>query len=240
VASGDPKFGSFPQTRWSLISRARDASVDQKRRALTELLERYRPAFVRHLVRRRRLPIERAEDLVQGFLTVKVLEKDLIAQASRERGRFRSFMLKSLERYVIDEYRRRDPQATDIDEFRDTEPEDGGADAFDIAWTQQVLAETYVNMLQACEQSGKMHVWHVFEHRVLRPTIDGTEMPSYEQLAECYGFTSPKEAGNLFITARRMFERELRAAIEAYTGEQDVDQEIGDLITILSRQGSAM
>ncbi len=240
MASGDPQFGSFPATRWSLISRARDASLADKQRALSELLERYRPAFVRHLVRRRRLPIERAEDMVQGFMTVKVLEKDLIAQASRQRGRFRSFMLKSLERYVIDEYRRRDPHTTDVDAFRDTEPDDDAADAFDIAWAQQALAETYVNMLQACEQSDKMHVWHVFEHRVLRPTIDGDHVPSYEQLAERYGFASPKEAGNLFVTARRMFERELRAVIEAYAGEEDVDREIGDLIAILSRQGSAM
>jgi DNA-directed RNA polymerase specialized sigma24 family protein len=240
VASGDPQFGSFPATRWSLVSRARDASLADKQRALSELLERYRPAFVRHLVRRRRLPIERAEDLVQGFMTVKVLEKNLIAQASRERGRFRSFMLKSLERYVIDEYRRRDLPTTDVDEFRDTQPDAGGADAFDIAWAQQALAETYVNMLQACEASDKMHVWHVFEHRVLRPTMDGGDVPSYEQLAERYGFTSPTEAGNLFVTARRMFERELRAVIEAYAGEADVDREIGDLIDILSRQGSAV
>ena len=79
-------FRSFPETRWSLVARAGQASLEVKRQALAELLERYRPAFMKFLVLTKRRPMEEAEDLVQGFLTTKVLEKDLIAKAEHAKG----------------------------------------------------------------------------------------------------------------------------------------------------------
>lgn len=49
--------------------------------ALERLLGSYAPAMVGHLVHRKRLPPDRAEDLVQGFIADKVLEKRLVGRA---------------------------------------------------------------------------------------------------------------------------------------------------------------
>ena len=60
-------FGPFPQTQWSLVALA---GGDQGRQsaALEEFLRRYLPALRSHLVHRRRLNRDEAEDLLQAFI----------------------------------------------------------------------------------------------------------------------------------------------------------------------------
>ena len=227
-------FGSFPETRWSLVARAGHASLGVKRQALAELLERYRPAFMRFLVKTKRIDLDRAEDLVQGFLTARVLERNLIARAEQARGRFRAFLVKALQNYAIDELRMHRDAEVDIDEHRDAAPTGEQAVEFDVAWARQVLATAYDVMKAECERSGRTHIWEVFENRVITPTIEATRPPSYDELASRYGFRSPKEAGNIFVSGRRMFERVLRGVIGEYADETEIDREIGDLVEILS------
>jgi hypothetical protein len=55
------------------------------------------------------------------------------------------------------------------------------------------------------------------------PTTDWTQVRRF-------GFGSPAQAGNAFITAERMFIRLLRQVVGEYTGTgADVDEEIRDL-----------
>lgn len=234
----DPQdlFHSFPATHWSLVARAGDASIEVKRRALTELLTRYRPALMTFLVRSKRTDRDLAEDLVQGFLADKVLEKDLIAKAEQARGKFRSFLLKALTHYVIDQFRKRRLPETAVDGHLDAAEAARAADEFNVAWARRVLSETYDTMRTECEASGRLHIWNVFERRIITPTLEHTAPPSYEELTRRYGFRSPKEAGNMFVSARRMFERTLRAVVGEYSrDEAEIDAEIADLIDILSR-----
>lgn len=103
--------GLFNTTQWSLVARAADVDSGVKRQALAELLTQYLPALQCHLVYKMHLSVEQADDAIQAFLVSKVLEKGIIERASRERGRFRNFLLSALERFVKnrvrDEGRRR-------------------------------------------------------------------------------------------------------------------------------------
>jgi RNA polymerase sigma-70 factor (ECF subfamily) len=106
----DGDLKPFPATRWTLVARAGQGSAPVKREALGVLLERYLPALRAYLVARRHLPRERVEDILQGFVSDKILEQDLIAQAQPEKGKFRSLLLVALNRYLVGQIRREKAQ----------------------------------------------------------------------------------------------------------------------------------
>jgi DNA-directed RNA polymerase specialized sigma24 family protein len=97
--AGQPR--QFATTRWSLIlSAANSQSEEQKARdALEELCRIYwRPVFV--FVCRRGYSTEDAQDLTQDFF-LKILEPKWLEQADRNRGRFRTLLLTSLQNFLI-------------------------------------------------------------------------------------------------------------------------------------------
>ena len=75
----------------------RDSSSNT-RAALEELCERYWPPVYAFLRRKGNSRAE-AEDLTQGFF-VHLLDHEVIAAADPDRGRFRSFLLKSVSNFV--------------------------------------------------------------------------------------------------------------------------------------------
>ena len=89
----------FPTTQWSLVDVVRRGDSRATRAALEELLRRYLPALRAHVVRRRHISLDDSDDLIQEFIASKILEKDLLARADRELGRFRSYLLKALDRF---------------------------------------------------------------------------------------------------------------------------------------------
>jgi len=97
--AGEPR--EFVTTRWSLIlSAATFGSEEQKARdALAELCRTYwRPIF--SFVRARGYSVEDAQDLTQDFF-VTILRNKWLQHADRNRGRFRSLLLRSLENFLI-------------------------------------------------------------------------------------------------------------------------------------------
>src|SRR5262249_22513308 len=97
----------FPSTHWSLIGRAGTVDPAVKRQALAELLTRYMPAIKAYLTLKRHIAPDQVEDLFQGFVASKILEQDLIARANPHKGKFRTWLLTALDRYVISEWRHR-------------------------------------------------------------------------------------------------------------------------------------
>lgn len=91
-------MGRFETTRWSLVLRARGEPADA-RKALEALCRTYR-APVLAFVRSRGYGAD-AEDLTQSFFT-RFLERAWHSNADPERGRFRSFLLTALKRFLID------------------------------------------------------------------------------------------------------------------------------------------
>jgi RNA polymerase sigma-70 factor (ECF subfamily) len=92
----------FDTTQWSLV-RAGGESADpaQRREALTALCRIYWPP-VYDYIRYRGNDAESARDLTQGFFA-QLLDKEYVKRADRERGKFRSFLLTCVKRYVADQ-----------------------------------------------------------------------------------------------------------------------------------------
>ena len=92
-------MGRFETTRWSVVLRARGEAGDA-RAALEQLCRTYRPPVLA-FVRFRGYAADAAEDLTQAFFT-RFLERAWYSSADPERGRFRTFLLTALKRFLID------------------------------------------------------------------------------------------------------------------------------------------
>jgi RNA polymerase sigma-70 factor (ECF subfamily) len=237
----------FPTTHWSLIGRASTKDPAIKRRALGDLLSRYMPAIKAYLTVKRHIDSDQVDDLFQGFVSSKILEQDLIARADRQKGKFRTWLLTALDRYVISEWRHQSAAKRGGRGLESVHaPRNQGiaaasaraSDAFDLAWARELLAEVLRRMQAECEESGSPHIWGVFESRILAPTLEGALPSPYDKLVSRFGLASPMQASNALITAKRMFVRLLRVVIGEYEGADDFEAELRDLQQILERAGA--
>jgi hypothetical protein len=69
---------------------------------------------------------------------------------------------------------------------------------------------------------------------VLGPTLDGASPTPYEQLVARFGYTTPDQAANVLTTGKRSFQRALREVVVDYCDENEVDDEIRDLQSIVA------
>lgn len=96
---------SFETTHWSVILLASQRESPQAaQRALTSFCQDYWPPLYAFLRRRGYSPND-AQDLTQGFFA-HLLQQDTLSRASREKGRLRTFLLGSLQRFLANEYER--------------------------------------------------------------------------------------------------------------------------------------
>jgi len=94
--------GEFNTTQWSMVLLAGQTQAPQADAALESLCRTYWSplyAYVRHRGHSR----HDAQDLTQDFFA-RLLGKKYLKLASRERGRFRSFLLKSLKHFLVNEW----------------------------------------------------------------------------------------------------------------------------------------
>jgi RNA polymerase sigma-70 factor (ECF subfamily) len=234
----------FPTTHWSLVARAGQDPAEAKRQALGELLTRYLPALRAHLVYGKRLSPDDADDLLQEFVAGKIIEKELLARADAQRGKFRTFLLTALDRFLIDRFREESARKRSPGEGRLRALGDQGepwqaetpSGAFDLAWARNVIEQTVRLMRTECEASGRQDVWGVFECRLLEPMLNAAEPVEYEELVRRFGLQSPSQASNLLMTAKRTFARALRAVVGEYARESDeIEAEIRELMEVLAR-----
>ena len=245
MASDNPnETGKFAPTRWSLITRLRDLDPEQQREALGALLHDYYAALLAHLVAREGLELHNAEDVLQGFVSDKILANDLLSKVDRSKGRFRSFLLRSLKNYLLDQIKRDSAQkraADNADPLGEYDVQQAGAepasDVFDVAWARAVLERSIRRLREECFENDQQAVWSVFESRLLRPLIDNGPPTTYEDLVEQLGFATPKQAASALITAKRRFNRILKSIVREYVDEDDLEQEIANLRQTLASAG---
>lgn len=95
--------GSFATTQWGMVLAAGTAESPEAAKALSRLCQAYwypLYAYVRH----RGFDEHEAKDLTQGFFEQFLARNDL-AKADPKRGRFRSFLLKSMQHFLANEQR---------------------------------------------------------------------------------------------------------------------------------------
>lgn len=237
----------FPTTRWSLLQAVGNSDDPHARRiALEKIVHRYTPALRAHAIRTGLVRTDDADDLLQNFIADRVLATDLIGRADPSRGRFRNFIRRVLSDYAVEQRRyssakKRSPGHIASLTSKGISPPsttDTADRQFDREWGKQVVSEAIKQMEVECARVEREDLWDVFETRLLRPLFDNSESESYEQLARRINASSASQASNLLVTCKRMFGRVIRDVVSEYLlSEEDVEDEIRDLFSVLSTPG---
>ena len=233
----------YPTTIWSEVDRAGRGEGECALAALENLLKKYYAPLESHLRFKFRADAGVAADWLQEFIRQKVLLGKLLTSASRDRGRFRTYLLNSLDNFVVSQVRRGKAQTrcplggfVAWEEISATEGGilPGAADPCDLEWARIVIDTTLTRMRAECEEKGCIERWGIFCARLVDPILEGAEAERYEDLMGRFGFESPSEASNALMTAKRQFHRLLREVIGEYAGQgSDVEEELRELMRTL-------
>jgi len=238
----------FPPTRWTEIVNLKMSDDDQKAMIANELLKRYwKPVYC--YLRRKGYDNETAKDLTQGFFQEVVLGRGLLEKASQAKGRFRTFLLTAIDRYVIDIRRyettsKRKPDGqlfqlsdAEIANIASTVVDATPEQSFNYAWISDLLDRVLCEVRNEFLNNDKQIHWHVFDERVLQPLGASSEPPSLREICEKYGINDEKKASNMIITVRRQMRKSLRRCLRQFTqSDWQVEQEILEMLELLSKK----
>lgn len=230
----------FPETRWSIIVNAGDLDSPDRGRALESFFSTYLPALKAHLIFRRRIKPDRVDDFLQDFVLKKVLEQNVVSKADSDRGKFRSFILKSLDNFVRDYYRanRMDAQLIELDNEQNQDMEvahpTAEPDVFEIAWARQIFCTAIQRFRDECERQGNDTRWLMFRERMLSPMVSHQPLDDFKQVAQKYNFEGEQQARNAMVSIKRAFDRAMRAVVkECSPDENQLESEMQDVFLIL-------
>jgi len=238
-----PSSGSagFHTTRWSLVAAAAKAPSPEVRAALEELCKTYWYA-VYAFVRRKGKQVDDARDLTQDFFA-RLLEKDYLAAADQERGRFRTFLLTAVSHFLSNERERTGAQKRgggqtvlsldfDLGEERyQHEPADHwtAEKIFDRRWALMLLDQTVKALKEEYAASGK---GSLFEELKVFLTGD-SGAPSYDEVAQRIAMS----AGAVKVAVHRLrqkYRESLRQQIaQTVATEEDIESELQVLLSAL-------
>jgi RNA polymerase sigma-70 factor (ECF subfamily) len=166
TASGDLRQPGFVTTQWSVVLTAGATQTASAQKALGVLCQRYWYPLYAYIRRRGWNPHD-AEDLTQDFFA-RLLRKESLTQVTREGGRFRSFLLKTLNRFLTDQWRHDQTQkrgAGRVISFDGTgaetrfriEPAEAHTPEtlYDRAWALGLLSRTYDRLREEYVEKGK-------------------------------------------------------------------------------------
>jgi DNA-directed RNA polymerase specialized sigma24 family protein len=238
---------AFLTTHWSLIEKAATAEAD-KNAALTDLLlTRYwKPVYC--YLRRRGYNNEDAKDLTQGFFQEVILGRNLINKADQTKGRFRTFLLTALNRYLINVFheqtaKRRIPQSklhsmslVDIAEMPQAVTRLTPEDSFTYVWVSALLEDVLALLKKECEQSSQQLHWQCFHDHTLRPIMDGGAAPTLETLCKTYGISDTTKVSNMILTVRRRLQTLIRQHLRALVmSDEEAEEELREIRQFLPK-----
>ena len=95
----------FPETMWLMVKGAANGSSPQAQQALESLCRAYWEPIYAFIRRSGKTPHD-AEDLTQRFF-MHLLQDNRLQYAQPEKGRFRSFLQRSIKNFLVDDWRRK-------------------------------------------------------------------------------------------------------------------------------------
>lgn len=231
----------FPTTHWSLLARATLSGETEALAALNELCRRYWMP-VHQFVQRRGYREAEAEDLTQEFL-IHVCQHAMLQRADRARGRFRSFLLGALVRFLGDMKDRRNAlkrggaqphiSLDEVNESATAAVEELSAQEviiFDRAWAQAILSSVLNQIRDDFHRAGRAQ-----EFVTLKQFLPGSGNPvSYDAAAQQMGVTVAALTSEIH-RLRNTFRERLRAEVAStVSAPHEIDGEMAHLHRVLS------
>lgn len=238
--SGQRGSAAFPETSWGLVLAAGNDSGG--RAAFAELCRRYWTPIYASL-RRHGFASAKAEDLTQSFF-LRLIEDRTIERAESERGRFRSFLLGALRRFLSDDRERESalkrgggegPLPLDIVAIESRLAiNDDEVDSLDLEFDRQWAQTLVDNALQTLrDEHVRSGQGDLFE--LLQSCLDpGAAPPSYEQIAKRLD-RNEGAVKTAVHRLRRRFRENLRREVEVTVADpREIDKELAYLRDVLA------
>ena len=231
----------FATTHWSVVVAARDGEGTQAQVALEELCRAYwRPVYA--YLRRAGCSPHDAQDQAQGFFA-HFLEHGFLQRLRHREGRFRSFILTFLKRFLSDERdkagaakRGGGSQIISWDECSLEEQHQASyerlnaGEAFDRRWAMTLLSRAKERLQTEYSSTGKGHV-----HDTLQPFLSGEEVDqSYAEVAAQLGMPENSVKSAIHRLRRRYGELIREEVAQTVEAPPLVDEEIRYLLSIVS------
>ena len=150
---------------------AGEADADESaRKALAAFSETYWPPLYTFVRRRGYSPAD-AQDLVQGFFE-HLLQQNTLSRADREKGRLRTFLLGSLQNFLLKQRERMsamkrgggqqivsfDDQLIDAEAAMNATAHLSDVSSYDLAWASSVVTRAWKNVRERFAEEGKRAV----------------------------------------------------------------------------------
>jgi DNA-directed RNA polymerase specialized sigma24 family protein len=233
----------FKETAWSVVIAARATTEHRAHTALTQLCHIYwRPNYA--YLRRSGYDTHDAQDLTQSFFQ-HLLENETLRRVSREKGRFRSFLLGAMKLCLADEQARLhtlkrggriqfiSTDELDAEELHHLRAHHEAApdEILDARWAGVVLERALDNVRAECAAEGKADLFEA-----LSPFLGGTKPHvSYQEVADrmSLGLGAVK---TLIYRLRRQFATAVRREImQTVSAPHEVDDELRRLRSVFAR-----
>lgn len=222
----------FLTTRWSVVL----AAGEEQPQALESLCKAYWGPLHAYACWRGNSP-EEARDLTQEFFA-RLLEKHWLDGVTKEGGRFRSFLLTAMQRFLANAHEHR--SAAKRGGGTSPIPLDGIAEppalgegdsperAFDRQWARLVMERAQLRLRKEALLANVQH-YDALERFLSTEPGDG----EYDALAAHYGTTRNAIAASV-RRLRLRFRESIRAEIaETVAAQADVDEEMRSLFSAL-------
>lgn len=231
---------AFQTTRWSLVLQARSDTPAEAWDSLETLCRQYWPPLYAYVRGRGHSPHD-AQDLTQEFFS-RLLAKNWLSAADPDRGRFRSFLLMTLKRFLANEWdhlraQKRgggaprfelDPQELAEIPAPTGTPGDGDA-LFDRQWALALLQRVMQRLRLENEAAGR-----AAEYELLKPCLVAERGETdYAALAAALKLTAVSARSAVHRLRKRfreIFREEVAATVEKAA---DIEDEMRAVIAAL-------
>jgi RNA polymerase sigma-70 factor (ECF subfamily) len=215
--------------------------------ALENLCRTYwTPLYV--YVRRRGYTHEDAQDLTQQFFA-HFLQKDYFRLADPARGRFRSFLLRSLDHFLVNEWKRshRQKRGGEVPPFsldaaqaeqvfaREMTEKMTPEQAFEKRWALTLLERVLAALRQEYADAGQTAVFAELADHLW----GGDGQSSFAHIGERLGLSEAAARGAMYRLRQRYRDRLRSEVAQTVSDYTEVDAELRHLIGVVSQKGES-
>lgn len=239
----------FAPTQWTAIGQISSGQANSKDLVADLLTKYWKPVYC--YLRYKGYDNEKAKDLTQGFFQKVVLGRELIRQADKAKGRFRTFLLFALERYLKSVHRKKTAKKRmpkhkmvpleQVDPNELPQPVDGldAGDCFNYTWVSALLDKMLTEVEDQCRGGDFAIHWEIFSARVIQPIMERSKPPSMSQICDKYGIESTTKASNMIAAVKRRFRAALKQHLrESVSSDADINEELRELMEFFARNSA--
>jgi RNA polymerase sigma-70 factor (ECF subfamily) len=237
LSDGDSAPSRFRTTAWSIVASAQDNTAPDYNASIEYLCKRYwKPVY--NYIRRRGWNHEEAADYAQEYFAT-FLEKSYIKSADKEKGKFRTFLLTTLSRFLSKAYKKKTRAGKSVSLTyggeNDSEPishpklsvDYTAEDEFNKAWARNLIEQTLIRMETECTEGKTALYGQVF--RAYIESMTSATPKTYREIGITLNITE-SDVTNYLHRGRNIFQKFLRDEIRhSVLTESEIDEELVEL-----------